>query len=234
MSKRQVQVMVHGRDGRMGSRVVDLLRNDARFKVVETLATDTRKGARSKSEQRVIIDFTSDAGAREIVGVAINCRAAVLVCSTGLSDKTLRAIRNAEKSVPVMAAPNTSRGVAVLAFLVRKAVELLGPGVDADLIEYHHTMKKDSPSGTALRLAAAANKAVKGALPAAKIHAVRAGDIVGEHHVHLAIPGERIFLSHAATSRDVFARGAIEAAHWLAHQSAGAYQIEDSLGLART
>jgi len=123
----------------------------------------------------------------------------------------------------------------VLAHLAAEAARLLGSeggaGFDIDIVETHHTMKKDAPSGTALRIAAALRQRGRANLPDDRIHAIRSGDIIGEHEVRFAGPGERITLIHSATSRDLFARGALQAAAFLARQPAGWYTIEQALGI---
>ena len=129
-----------------------------------------------------------------------------------------------------MIAPNTSLGVAVLNHLAAVAAGLLGTRYGVNLIEAHHTGKRDAPSGTALRIADTLRRA--GAeLPAESIHAIRSGDVVGEHTVEFAGGGERIRICHMATSRDLFARGALEAAAWLHGRPPGRYTIEQALGL---
>jgi 4-hydroxy-tetrahydrodipicolinate reductase len=130
----------------------------------------------------------------------------------------------------VLVAPNTSLGVAVTRRLARLAAELLGPGGwTVDIVESHHDRKKDAPSGTALAIAASLSE---GGMKVAsdRIHAIRAGDTVGEHEIRLAGPSERLHIMHQAVSRDLFAAGAIRAAKWLAGRPAGRYTMEDVLG----
>jgi 4-hydroxy-tetrahydrodipicolinate reductase len=225
------RTLVHGARGRMGSRIVDLAQHDDRFTIVAAIDQDDRNALTNLSTGSidVIIDFSSDAGTRQAVALAMSQRCALLVGTIGLSHVTHDAIERCVQHVAVMVAANTSLGVAVLSQLAAQAARMLGPGFDIDIIESHHTAKKDAPSGTALRIADAIRHVPHAHLPAERIHALRAGDIVGEHAIQFAGPGEKIILSHSATSRDLFARGALRAAHWLAQQKPGRYAIEQSL-----
>lgn len=130
-----------------------------------------------------------------------------------------------------MVAPNTSLGVAVLCHLVAEAARLLPARFDVDLVDRHHARKKDAPSGTALRIAAAMRDRGGRELPLDRCHALRGGDVVGEHEIQFAGDDQVVRISHAAGSRDVFARGALDAAAWLAGRRPGRYGIEDALGL---
>jgi 4-hydroxy-tetrahydrodipicolinate reductase len=233
MSTKVIRLLVHGAAGRMGARIVALAAEDARVIVARAIDLDTpadQRPARGEAID-VVIDFSSDAGAQLAAGLALAHRAALLVGTTGLSPATQAALRRAAESVPVMIAANTSRGVAALAHLAALAARLLGRDFDIDLVETHHAMKKDSPSGTALRLADSLAQGAGAPLPAQRIHAIRAGDVIGEHAIVFSGPGERLTLTHTATSRDLFALGALRAAAWLAGRPPGLYSIEQSLGL---
>jgi len=171
-----------------------------------------------------------------------------LIGTTGFNAAGLAAIEQAAARVPIVLASNTSLGVNVLVWLARQAARLLGPEYDIEIIEMHHHHKKDAPSGTAKSLAEAVLsergwdyerhvrhgcEGIVGARPGEEVgmHAVRAGDIVGDHTVMLAGPGERLELTHRAHSREVFARGALQAAAWLQKQKPGLYSMKDVLGL---
>ncbi len=130
-----------------------------------------------------------------------------------------------------MIAPNTSLGAAVLAHLAAEAARLLGSAYQVTLIETHHAAKRDAPSGTALRIAEALRRDAGVDLSPERIHAIRTGDVVGEHTVELAAAGERLRLCHIATTRDLFARGALEAAAWLIGRPPGLYTMEELAGL---
>lgn len=192
---------------------------------------------------RVAIDFTL---AEAVPATAEACRAAGvgLVCGvTGLDEAARAALRAAARDVPVLWAPNMSAGVAVLERLAALAAAALAE-FDAGVYEVHHSAKRDAPSGTALALgravalgrgldAAAAMPAAEFRAPALGYGVMRVGDVVGEHTVTLAGPGERVELVHRATDRAIFARGALRAAAWLAGRDPGEYTLGEVLGLGR-
>lgn len=218
----------------MGTRIIALAHSDERFNVVASVDRDDAASADAlrAGTVDVVIDFSSDDGARRAAQLADRLGAALLVGTTALSPETLDLLEKTSQNVAVMIAANTSLGVAVLNHLAAEAARLLGSEYQIDIIESHHVMKKDAPSGTALRIAQAIRDSTGIDLPADRMHCIRAGDIIGEHTIHFAGPGERIQLSHSATNRDLFARGALRAAAWLHTQKPGLYTIEQSLGLS--
>lgn len=172
----------------------------------------------------------------------------LVIGTTGLNATERAAIDAAAKAVPVVFAPNFSIGVNTLFWLARRAAAALGSGFDIEVVEMHHNQKKDAPSGTAARLAEILCKArgldperdlrhgregLVGARAPGEIgvHALRGGDVVGDHTVHFAAAGERIEITHRASSRETFARGALRAARWALGRPAGLYSMEDVLGL---
>jgi 4-hydroxy-tetrahydrodipicolinate reductase len=173
----------------------------------------------------------------------------MVVGTTGLDDQEVAVLHEAGKSIPIVWAPNMSLGVNLLFSLVESAAAALrDKGYDIEIIERHHRLKKDAPSGTALGLAKAAaagyewdlentrkdgRSGDEGARPDAEIgiHAVRGGDIVGDHTVLFAAEGECVELSHRATTRDTFAVGALRAASWVVGREPGVYSMKDVLGL---
>jgi len=182
----------------------------------------------------VVLDFSR---AEALPATLAACRAAhraLLVGTTGWPATLEGALAAAASDIALLVAPNTSVAVAVLAELTRRAAELLPADFDISLIERHHAGKRDAPSGTARALAAAAAQgraaapggASAGALP---VQSVRAGEIVGEHEVHFAGPGESLTLAHRAQDRALFARGALSAALWLASRPPGRYGMHDFL-----
>ncbi len=179
----------------------------------------------------VVIDFSSSDGANEALALSRKVRAALLVGTTALASMTVAALRRAAADQAVLVAPNTSKGVAVTAAMVEIAARLLGGSSDCSIVESHHRAKKDAPSGTALRLADAA---LAGGLQvdAAQVVSVRGGDVIGEHTVRFASQGEYLEITHRATSRDLFARGALDAAKWLVGRGPGWWTMNDVLGLA--
>lgn len=216
----------------MGARVCALARDDPRFGLVAQidLKSNTEAVGNTDAPVDVVIDFSSDEGARNAVRIASNHGAATLVGTTGLSQQTLAVIEVAARTQPVMIAPNTSLGVAVVNHLAGVAAALLGDRYTVNLVETHHTRKLDAPSGTALRIADTLRRAGAN-LPEDHVHAIRSGDVVGEHTVEFAGGDERIRLTHMAGSRDLFARGALEAAAWLHGRPPGRYAVEQALGL---
>jgi 4-hydroxy-tetrahydrodipicolinate reductase len=171
----------------------------------------------------VIVDFSVPAALTRLLSVA-TCP--VVTGTTGI---TLAEVR-----IPVLHAANFSLGVAVLARLVHEAAAAL-PGYDIEVVELHHRGKRDAPSGTALRLVEGLGPQVSGRSGPRNpgevgLHAVRGGDIVGEHRVYLCGPGERLELGHVATHRGLFAAGAVQAARWIVGKPVGLYRIEDVVG----
>jgi 4-hydroxy-tetrahydrodipicolinate reductase len=200
------------------------------------------------SKADVVIDFTlHDATA----GVAAMCAAqgkALVIGTTGHNESEKAAIRSAAKDIPMVWASNYSTGVNTLFWLTRKAAEILGPGFDLEVIEMHHRLKKDSPSGTATTLLEIlgdvrkvqleealrhGRKGIVGERTSSEIgiHAVRGGDVVGDHTVIFAANGERVELTHKASSRETFANGALRAAAWVVGKTPGIYDMQDVLGL---
>lgn len=197
----------------------------------------------------VAIDFTAAVvTARHAQACAADGHALV-VGTTGLGAAELAALQAAARRIPVLHARNMSLGITVLTELVRQAVTLLGPGFDVEITEAHHRHKKDSPSGTALQLGEAAAAARGQQLTDVAVHgrsglattaraegaigfaSVRGGAIVGDHTVLLAGAEELLELTHRATDRTLFARGALRAASWLVGQPAGLYSLREVLGL---
>lgn len=232
-------LLIHGAYGRMGQTLLRLVAEDERF--AAPLAVSRRQPLERVNQGvayfaaseldavpafDVLLDFSLPQGFDAALALARDRGRPLVSGTTGLAPEQQAALREAAAEIPVLWASNFSIGVALLQQLVRKAASAL-PGWDCDIIEMHHTQKKDAPSGTALSLGAAAEKG--GATP--HYAAVRAGDIVGEHWVQFTAAGERIELVHRATSRDIFARGALQAALWLADKPAGFYAPSDLLGL---
>ena len=197
----------------------------------------------------VIIDFTSRFGTAGNAERVAEWGTAWVIGTTGLSDEETAEIRKAAEKVPVVMAGNMSLGINLLCNLVQEAAQkLYARGYDMEVIERHHNQKKDAPSGTALMLGRAAAEGAgldlneaqidgRTGMPGARgkkeigFHAVRGGDIVGDHTVLMAGTGELIELSHRATSRETFAIGALNAAAWVVQKTPGLYSMKDVLGL---
>jgi len=196
----------------------------------------------------VAVDFSHADSALAMIPWCAERGIAIVVGTTGLGTEGTRALDAAARRVPCLQAPNMSLGVNVLLRLVREAAKALGDAYDVEIVEAHHNKKKDAPSGTALALGEAAaaglgrhlgqvavhgRHGMVGERPPHEIgfHAVRAGDIVGEHTVIFGGVGERIEVRHVASSRDTFARGALRAAKFIASKPPGRYTMADVLGL---
>ena len=195
-----------------------------------------------------VIDFTVPAATKAHADLAASLGKALVIGTTGLSDDVKAAIAAAATKVVIVQAPNFSVGVNVLLALTEKLAATLGPDYDIDILEMHHRHKVDAPSGTALGLGEAAAKGRKvslknvarvtrdgqvGARPVGEIGfaTLRGGDVIGDHTVMFAANGERIELVHKASSREVFAKGAMRAALWTAGKKPGLYSMRDVLGL---
>jgi 4-hydroxy-tetrahydrodipicolinate reductase len=192
----------------------------------------------------VAIDFSSPDTLVSVAAAVTSAGAALVSGTTGLSADGQRALGEASARVAVLWEPNMSVGVHVLGRLLEQAIAALGDGFDVEIVETHHRKKVDAPSGTALRLATIAESALGGGdrrhgregRPGERspkeigLHAVRGGDVIGDHSVHLLGLGERLELVHRATSRDLFAHGALRAARWIAGRAPGRYGLGDVLG----
>lgn len=223
--------VTHDRSSRLGAIVREACTNANGATDSPRVVLETAKNAvKTAVSADVVIDFSSESGLHDSIALAHAMNASLLVGTTGLSPASIDALRAASRDRAVLLAPNTSLGVAALSVLVQQASKLLGSEYHCSIVEAHHAMKKDAPSGTALRLAQAARDAGH-ALRDDQIIAMRGGDVIGEHTVRFAGPGEYIELTHRATSRDLFARGALRAAAWLKGKPPKLYSMHDVLGL---
>ena len=225
-----IRLLIHGASGRMGRALLRLAAQRDGLAVVAAVSQggapiDEAAGVpvfaaaalAQAPDFDVAVDFSLPEAFDSLLAHCVTHGRALLSGTTGLSPAQQAALAVAGERIPVMWASNYSAGVAVLAELVRLAAAAL-PGWDADVVEAHHMLKKDAPSGTALTLGAAV-VAGRGSPP--HYASLRAGDIVGEHTVQLSGHGERLELVHRATHRDIFARGALDAALRLAQLGPG-------------
>jgi 4-hydroxy-tetrahydrodipicolinate reductase len=242
----EINVLVTGCKGRMGQAVIRAAEEQG-VAVASTIDVgDSLKVALANCD--TVIDFTTHHFTDELVAACLEQGTRMVIGTTGHTQDELERIRAAAKVLPVVFAPNFSVGVNTLFWLTQKATEILGDDFDLEVVEMHHRMKQDSPSGTARRLAEiltevrglSYDKDVKhgrfgdvGARTKTEIgmHALRGGDVVGDHTVMYSTVGERLELTHKASSRDTFAGGAVRAARWLADKPAGLYDMQDVLGL---
>lgn len=197
----------------------------------------------------VIIDFTTPEATLVLLEEAVKQGKSLVIGTTGFSHQQRDLIKDAGKDISIVMAPNMSVGVNVLLKLVYEASSILGNmGYDMELVESHHNKKKDAPSGTAIRIAEVAAAGINKELDDVAVYerkgiigertkneigiqSLRAGDIVGDHTLMLAGPGERIELTHRAHSRSTFSQGAVEAALWVYSKQPGLYDMQDVLGL---
>lgn len=260
------RVAVLGANGRMGRAVVRLA-HEGGMKVVAAIGAGEQGkdagelagigpiGASISSDidaiatsgAEVLVDFSAPAVLARACEACVKGKIAIASGTTGLDEAGTAALDAAAKSVPVLWEPNMSVGIHVLSELIARAVAALGEGYDIEIVEAHHRMKVDAPSGTALRLAEVA-KAARAAKqkesrfvtgregkPGARssdeigVLAMRGGDVIGDHTAFLLGDGERIELTHRASSRDLFARGALRAGRWLVGRPPGRYRLGDVL-----
>jgi 4-hydroxy-tetrahydrodipicolinate reductase len=197
---------------------------------------------------RVAIDFTAPKATAHLAGRAAERGVAMVIGTTGMQAEEIAAVKRAATRVPIVMSANMSLGVNVLFGLLDKAARALGDAYDVEIVELHHKQKRDAPSGTAMAMARVLAQALgrdlaqdgrygrEGEVGARSqkeigVLAVRGGDIVGEHTAYFCGLGERLELTHVATSRETFARGAVRAAAWVHGRAPGLYDMQDVLGL---
>ncbi len=242
-----LRLLINGARGRMGQALIACAARDPELEV-SGKADDSSAFASAIGDCDAVIDFTH---APVTVGVTAACQAAgkpLVIGTTGHDDAQRAAIVAGAAHIPIVFAPNFSVGVNTLFWLTQKAAEILGPEFDLEVVEMHHRLKKDSPSGTARRLAEIlaevrnlnyakdvrhGREGMVGERTPVEIgmHAIRGGDVVGDHTVIYANVGERVELTHKASSRDTFANGALRAAKWALNREPGLYDMQDVLGL---
>jgi 4-hydroxy-tetrahydrodipicolinate reductase len=242
-----LKLLINGARGRMGQTVVACASADPEFQVTAQVDLGDDLQA-ALPDCQIVIDFTQ---ADATAALAQTCEQAgkiLIIGTTGQDSDSRGRVAKCARKIPIVFAPNFSVGVNTLFWLTRKAAEILGAEFDFEVIEMHHRLKKDAPSGTAKRLAEilAAVRGVSYERDARHgragmvgertrteigLHALRGGDVVGDHTVVYANVGERLELTHKASSRDTFAKGALRAAKWATSQPPGLYDMQDVLGL---
>jgi 4-hydroxy-tetrahydrodipicolinate reductase len=267
-----IRAVVTGVTGRMGSTLVRMVRDEpgmslagaterkgttaigldaglaARLGTLEVTTVDSLEAALERAgDAQVVIDFTNPEASIAHARVCAHKKVPLVVGSTGFSEAAREQMAACAQAAPVVMAPNMSVGVNLVIKMAAELAKVLGEGYDVEVLEAHHRMKKDAPSGTALRLGEELAKALgreKEALRLVRegqigergaqeigIQTLRGGDVVGEHTVYFFGDGERIELTHRASSRDQFARGALRAARWVVGRPPGLYGMNDVLGL---
>ena len=244
-----LKVVIYGSKGRMGQALIACVEENPALELVAGI--DAGDPLTPIESCDALIDFTHAEATLPALEECLRLGKILVIGTTGHSAGSRKRISEAAKKIPVIFSPNYSVGVNTLFWLTQKAAEILGPDYDAEVIEIHHRFKKDAPSGTARRLIEILEE-VRGldyekdtrhgrvGMPGERtstevgVHAVRGGDVVGDHTVLLAAPGDRLELIHRASSRETFARGALRAALWArdtAGNRPGLYDMQDVLGL---
>jgi len=265
-----LNIIVSGAAGRMGTRITALANDDKNLKIVGALerkdhpkiGTDIGEVIRTgktgisitsdlnsiKEKAEVIIDFSSPKATTALSKIAAEKGIAMVIGTTGLEKEDINEITSNTVKTPFVLAPNMSVGVNLLLKILADIAKVTGDDYDVEIIEAHHKLKKDAPSGTAMKMANVLASALNRNLDEIAVYArkgligertqkeigiqtIRAGDIVGEHTVLFGGLGERIEITHKASSRDTFARGALKAALWVSKKSPGLYDMQDVLGL---
>ena len=241
------KIIITGAKGRMGQTLVACAERHPELQIVGQIDLGDDLLPLIK-EVDVVIDFSFHDATAQFAAVCAEHRKALVIGTTGHSDAEKSQVSGLTSHIPMVWASNYSTGVNTLFWLTRKAAEILGPNFDLEVVEMHHRTKKDAPSGTAATLAeilAAVHKqqlskvirhgrlGIVGERTPAEIgmHSLRGGDVVGDHTVIFAANGERLELTHKASSRETFANGALRAAQWVVHQKPGRYDMQDVLGL---
>ena len=247
-----VRMIMHGCNGKMGQVITGICKEDENIEIVAGIDPYTglkndypvfAKIGECNVEADVIVDFAAAPAVDDLLTYSIEKQIPVVLCTTGLTEGQLQKVEETSKKVAVLKSANMSLGINMLMDLLQKAAKILAPaGFDMEIVEKHHNQKLDAPSGTALALADSINEALNNAYDykydrsqerkkrdkyEIGIQAVRGGNIVGEHEVIFAGTDEVIEFKHTAYSKAVFAKGAVEAAKFLAGKPAGRYEMSD-------
>jgi len=265
-----VKITVCGAAGRMGSRIVALSKDYPEIKIVGAVESKNNPklgvdaGAiagigdigvkivddieKVINETDIAVNFTNPEATLEHLEIIRKYKKSIVIGTTGFNNEQLSLIQEASKEIPVVLSPNMSIGVNLLFKILKDVAKVLGDDYDVEIVEAHHRMKKDAPSGTAIKMAKVIAEALSRNFDEVAVYArkgiigertkkeigiqtIRAGDIVGEHTVIFGGLGERIEIVHKASSRDTFARGALKAVLWLYGKPAGLYDMGDVLGI---
>lgn len=249
------RIIMHGCNGHMGQVITDLIKNDPDVEIVAGIdMVDNRENGypvftdifACDVEADAMIDFSSFKATDGVLDYCVQKQLPLVLCTTGLTPEQLEKVQESSKKVAILRSANMSLGINTLLKLIQDAAKVLATaGFDMEIVEKHHKLKCDAPSGTALALADSLNEAMdqqyhyvydrsqRHEQRDAKeigISAVRGGTIVGDHDVIFAGPDEVITFSHTAYSKGVFGKGAVEAAKFLAGQPAGMYDMSNVIG----
>ena len=243
---KRVRVLLVGAKGRMGQAIAAAA--EATDAVIVAGLDQGDDLTKEIDACEVVVDFSHPSATGDVCRVCLGAGKPLVVGTTGHSIEERALLERTSKALPVVLSPNFSVGVNALFWLTRKAAEMLGKDFDLEIVETHHRLKKDAPSGTAKKLAEVlcevrmldyarsvrhGREGLIGERSAAEIgvHSIRGGDVVGDHTVTFAGQGERLELTHRASSRETFAAGALRAARWIVGRPPGLYSMENVLGL---
>ena len=220
-----MKIAINGACGRMGQAVAKAAA-DAGVEVAALIDVVEAPGVSRNLAKKVdaLVDFSTPEASLERLAECVKTKTPAIVCTTGFTDVQKAEIAAASKKIPVVYSSNMSVGVNLLFKKVPEIAKTLGESYDIDIIETHHRFKKDAPSGTAKTLAERI-EAATGRKP--NMHAVRSGDVVGEHRIVFGTLGDSIEIIHRASTRDIFAKGSIEAAKWASKAKPGLYTMLD-------
>jgi 4-hydroxy-tetrahydrodipicolinate reductase len=225
-----VKICISGSAGKMGSRILELAKETAGVEVAAEFDIGEDAEAKIKNGD-CLIEFTTPKATMEHLGMCAKFKKAMVIGTTGLSDAEKEKVKEVSEKIPIVFSPNMSVAVNVLFKIIEKAAKALGEEYSASILEAHHLDKKDAPSGTAKELARIIKEAGGAAGADVPIESVREDEIVGEHTVTFDSPSDTLEITHSAKTRDIFAKGALQAAKWVAKKESGLYTMADVLGL---
>lgn len=237
-----IKLAVSGCLGRMGQRITSLVLEDKSFKIVSLLENKDHPNlspsflnipintdpSTLKSAQ-VLIEFTTPQATLEHLEVCQKYKVKMVIGTTGFSSEQIQKIKKASKTLPIVFSSNMSVGVNILFKLVKEAAAKFGPDYQVKIIEAHHVHKKDAPSGTAKTIAEVIEGASKRKV--SDIESIREGEIIGDHQIIFESAVDTLTIGHHAKTRDIFAKGALVAAKFLAKKKSGLFNMQDVLGL---
>jgi 4-hydroxy-tetrahydrodipicolinate reductase len=224
-----IKICVSGSQGKMGSRVTDLAKEDPELAVCGSFDIVEESPEQFIESCECLIEFTTPEATMGHLELCEKQKKAMVIGTTGLTDEQTAKIKEASKKIAVVFSPNMSAGVNLLFKMVADASKALGPEYHVEIVEAHHVHKKDAPSGTARELARIVKEA-KGGMEI-PIESVREDEIVGEHTITFDSPFDTVEITHSAKTRDIFAKGALKAAKFIATKKMGLFTMKDVLGL---
>ena len=224
-----IKICVSGSSGKMGSRIVELAKEDPDLRTCGAFDVVEENPEQFVEQAECLIEFTTPQATIEHLALCEKHKKAMVIGTTGLSGADREKIRTVSAEIPIVFSPNMSIGVNLLFKIAADAAKILGPDYNVEIVEAHHVHKKDAPSGTAKEIARII-KDVKGDMEI-PIESVREGETVGEHTVKFESNVDLIEITHSAKTRDIFVKGALAAAKFVASQKPGLYTMKDVLGL---